>query len=600
MIGTGDAANDSHGETFTGQVDPARAHQELLRGLDGKQACPFCGSVNEKSASPCARCGMENTPEARKATKARIGPWYVLQARNPAAPGMRFETLLSFVRKGRVRARSIVRGPTTHQLWRFAAHVKGLSREFGLCFSCGSAMEATANICPQCNRLQEPPLNPDALLDDGSEEAKRTVFRELPNPTAIVVTEPAPPPAPPPEVDIVIPALGGFEFDDVESTFREGPPVTAPAKRPGPVAQPASEPFSLSAANAAPPGPSASPTPAFQAPAPQSVTPQPFAVQSPASHSLASAPHPAASENPFAIPPPRKKAGGPEAGTFLSAKELAAAFKLSFDPSADMDTVDVPDQMPASAMPEGLRPTGMMTRHPMASPGAAPAKRSGVLFRFILFVLILIVTGFAVLMWVDPGFRKKTVEWSKAKYAQLHGFATGVDTKPAPDPAVDLEIPMAPPPKSTASPDDADSDEIIPASPAPDDPPAARVEALVKPAPAVKAPPAVAGGEAEVEAPVKAAPAVKTEPARRPSPAKAEASAPEKSAPPAADPVNAVDPTVTTAQVKALYNAGIVAQGRDEFAKAIESYEGIKKHPEKFWPRDLETRLANVRRRMSK
>ena len=48
-------------------------------------------------------------------------------------PGMRFETLLSFVRKGRVRARSVVRGPTTHQLWRFAAHVKGLSREFGLC-----------------------------------------------------------------------------------------------------------------------------------------------------------------------------------------------------------------------------------------------------------------------------------------------------------------------------------------------------------------------------------------------------------------------------------------------------------------------------------
>ncbi len=112
---------------------------------------------------------MDNTPDARKATKARIGPWYVLQARNPAAPGMRFETLLSFVRKGRVRARSVVRGPTTHQLWRFAAHVKGLSREFGLCFSCGSVLDSTANICPQCNRLQEPPLNPDTLLEDGEE-----------------------------------------------------------------------------------------------------------------------------------------------------------------------------------------------------------------------------------------------------------------------------------------------------------------------------------------------------------------------------------------------------------------------------------------------
>src|SRR5688500_10391769 len=141
MSPTGQAAHNrppqsaDGGDTVPGQGDPARAHHDVLRGLDGKQVCPFCGSVNERSAAPCQRCGMDNTPDARKATKARIGPWYVLQARNPAAPGMRFETLLSFVRKGRVRARSVVRGPTTHQLWRFAAHVKGLSREFGMCFS---------------------------------------------------------------------------------------------------------------------------------------------------------------------------------------------------------------------------------------------------------------------------------------------------------------------------------------------------------------------------------------------------------------------------------------------------------------------------------
>jgi hypothetical protein len=36
---------------------------------------------------------------------------------------------------------------------------------------------------------------------------------------------------------------------------------------------------------------------------------------------------------------------------------LAAAFKLSFDPSANMDTVDVPDEMPAGALPEGLIPS---------------------------------------------------------------------------------------------------------------------------------------------------------------------------------------------------------------------------------------------------
>src|SRR5688572_1199605 len=139
--------------------------EQVRKNLEGKHVCPFCGSVNGVVGGPCPRCTMENTPAARKATKSRIGPWYVLQTRNPAAPGMRFETLIAFVKKGRVRPRSVVRGPTTHQLWRFAAHVKGLSREFGLCYSCGGSIETTANLCPQCNRLQEPPPNPDVLLE---------------------------------------------------------------------------------------------------------------------------------------------------------------------------------------------------------------------------------------------------------------------------------------------------------------------------------------------------------------------------------------------------------------------------------------------------
>src|SRR5687768_1935428 len=92
--------------------------------LEGRHVCPFCGSTNETMEGPCPQCTMTNTAETRKATKSRIGPWYVLQSRNPAAPGMKYETLLGFVRKGRVKARSIVRGPTTHQLWQIGrAHV---------------------------------------------------------------------------------------------------------------------------------------------------------------------------------------------------------------------------------------------------------------------------------------------------------------------------------------------------------------------------------------------------------------------------------------------------------------------------------------------
>jgi hypothetical protein len=145
--------------------------QQTRESLEGKNVCPYCGAINESPAGPCPNCSLENTPAGRKATKSRIGPWYVLQRRNPAAPGMKYDMLLNFVRKGRVKPRTVVRGPTTHQLWRFAAHVKGLSREFGLCYSCGGKIEPSSTVCPQCNRLQLPPLNPDALLETGDAES---------------------------------------------------------------------------------------------------------------------------------------------------------------------------------------------------------------------------------------------------------------------------------------------------------------------------------------------------------------------------------------------------------------------------------------------
>lgn len=132
------------------------------------RVCPFCGSINEVQESPCPRCGMEDSATTRQATKARIGPWYVLQSRNPAAPGMRFSTLLALVKRGQVTAHAVVRGPTTHQLWQFAGDVKGLSREFGLCWSCGEKIETSASLCPHCQRMQEPPAYPDMLLDGGA------------------------------------------------------------------------------------------------------------------------------------------------------------------------------------------------------------------------------------------------------------------------------------------------------------------------------------------------------------------------------------------------------------------------------------------------
>ena len=88
------------GETETNRFVTA---DDVGHTLEGRYVCPFCGAVREQPDGTCARCTMESSPATRQATKSRIGPWYVLQTRNPAAPGMKFETLLAFVRKGRVR-----------------------------------------------------------------------------------------------------------------------------------------------------------------------------------------------------------------------------------------------------------------------------------------------------------------------------------------------------------------------------------------------------------------------------------------------------------------------------------------------------------------
>jgi hypothetical protein len=139
--------------------------QESQNSTEGKHVCPFCGTVSLAPEGICPHCNMDGAAASRPATKALIGPWYVLQPRLPAIPGITFARLLGLVKKGRIRPNSVVRGPTTHQFWRFAGQVKGLSREFGICYDCGEELPTDAAACPACSCSQLPPANPDALLE---------------------------------------------------------------------------------------------------------------------------------------------------------------------------------------------------------------------------------------------------------------------------------------------------------------------------------------------------------------------------------------------------------------------------------------------------
>ncbi|MDB5328540.1 MAG: hypothetical protein JWM57_4109, partial [Phycisphaerales bacterium] len=145
-------------------ADPGEVRSQLV----GKHVCPFCGVLRADPAQPCPRCTLDDNNATRTATKQRIGPWFVLQARNPSAPGMKFATLQSLARRGHISPRSVVRGPTTEQMWTFVATVRGLSREFGLCFHCGEGIEPAAIQCPHCGRSQDVPADSDALMESAA------------------------------------------------------------------------------------------------------------------------------------------------------------------------------------------------------------------------------------------------------------------------------------------------------------------------------------------------------------------------------------------------------------------------------------------------
>lgn len=131
---------------------------------------------------------MEDTPSTRRSTGERIGPWFVLQRKNPTAPGLRLSVLLTLARRGHVTPKSIVRGPTTGQFWRYAAQVKGLSRVFGLCWHCGASVSPDATTCPKCRSAQEIPDDPDQFLES---HAALPVMREIP-PQQFDAPEPEP------------------------------------------------------------------------------------------------------------------------------------------------------------------------------------------------------------------------------------------------------------------------------------------------------------------------------------------------------------------------------------------------------------------------
>ena len=144
--------------------------EELRRQLSG-HVCPFCGHRNVDGRKPCEECEMIDADATRSATVRRVGPWFVRRDGNPHAPGMKFTVLRELTKQGGLAPDSVVRGPTTRQMWTFAARIRGLAHLFGLCWNCNRRLNVPAageepdDFCLYCGALIEPPGNPDQQLE---------------------------------------------------------------------------------------------------------------------------------------------------------------------------------------------------------------------------------------------------------------------------------------------------------------------------------------------------------------------------------------------------------------------------------------------------
>jgi hypothetical protein len=393
---------------------------------------------------------------------------------------MKFETLLSFVQKGRVKARSIVRGPTTHQLWRFAAHVKGLSREFGICYSCGESISEKAGICPHCNRLQDPPANPDIFLESSEGDARPgptpSVYREM-GATPLVAE------------DIVVPSLG-----------KSGAPSNAPSN--------------------------AAATNATEGNA-------------------------------------KKGADG-----FLTAADLAAAFKLDFEEPKTRKHKKAP--VAPIAMTRGSFPT-----HP-------PRRRRRWGVKLVLFLLLLASVGAGAFQYQrDPTFHNQvnhwyevSSTWTRQKWAELQKPAINKPQHSPSKPQV-IQVDAAPLP-SSGSPS-----AVVPQTTRPDEHPTHHVAA-----------PVPASSPSPWDQIYHQGQDASSQPGNSAKPAKIEDADPARVDTPAPKPqhVGNID------DVWKLYRGAMDAEAQGDYPTAVAKYEQIQQFPKDLWPRDLQLRLTQVRK----
>jgi hypothetical protein len=166
--------------------------------------CVYCGKVIDRGADRCPHCRTSYSLAVRKASREVVGDWFYLDPRNPSGRGVTFETLIKMIEKGRIRPDSVVRGPTTHHDWMYAAEAPRLAKYLGMCPHCFAEAKPEDTYCTHCQlNMNERPAEarPGAVPDEIQDPHHKAAYEMEERLAEAAKTEeepatPAPRPAP--------------------------------------------------------------------------------------------------------------------------------------------------------------------------------------------------------------------------------------------------------------------------------------------------------------------------------------------------------------------------------------------------------------------
>lgn len=140
--------------------------------------CVSCGQLIRRTAERCEHCGQLLSGDMIQKMRQHSGPWYVLEHVRPF-PGVSRDRVIVQIRRGVLTHTTIIRGPSTHHQWRFAAETPGISKYLGVCWACQAGVTEQATVCPVCRKNLDSDGEEDLIEGDETLQRPRSELDQL-------------------------------------------------------------------------------------------------------------------------------------------------------------------------------------------------------------------------------------------------------------------------------------------------------------------------------------------------------------------------------------------------------------------------------------